>query len=1298
MFTAEGILWLILLYSEQSVYVWNLTRTALLFFSRGSLKKTEASPKGLISVVTLTHSCYKNYGLPSFLLGSPFLILLLRFIIPFVEPQFIWRIVMAKEKFTMKSVDGNTAAALGSYKFSEVAAIYPITPSSPMAEHVDEYAAAGMKNAWGDKVKVVEMQSEAGASGAVHGALQAGELAVTYTASQGLLLMIPNIYKWVGEELPAVLHCAARSLASRSLSIFGDHGDVYAVRQTGAAMICAHSVQEVADLSPLAHLIAIEGSTPVIDFFDGFRTSHEIQNVEFIDDAWWNAQINTAKVDEFKKRALNPHGHAVTRGGAENDDITFQGREAQNLHEQKIVDVACKYFQKLTEASGRPYAPFVYYGAPDADRIIIAMGSVTETTIEVIDDLMKKGEKVGLVKVHLYRPFSVKHLLATIPASVTSIAVLDRTKEPGCDGEPLYLDVVAALKQGGRDDIKVIGGRYGISSKDTQPKDVKSVFDFLAAKKNWTGFTVGINDDVTGLSIPVDDNYRVPHDYTSCLFYGLGSDGTVSANKSSVKIIGDETHQYAQAYFAYDSRKAGGVTRSHLRFGKTPIRSTYYVENANFVSCSLDSYIFNFDMLANLKDGGTFLLNTDMDDATLIKSLPNRMKKQLADKHAKFYVIDANKIALQIGMGRHTNTILQASFFWLNQSIMPYDDAKNWMKKFAEKSYAKKGQEMVDMNYKAIDEGTNGLREVAIDPAWSQLAVNSNVKLTGDDYWDSYVNVIDNLDGYGLPVSTFRKWELEDGTMEPNITLKEKRAIADRVPLWNKDNCIQCGQCAFVCPHATIRAFLLDDADMAKLPENEKADVLPAMVGPNFAKKNYQWRIQVSPMNCVGCGLCVNVCPGKIKKDANGAIVKDEKGVAVHEKALKLVEAKTQYVHQDVADVLYTETEPKTGIFPDSSVKGVDMMKPYQEVSGACAGCGETPYYRLVSQLFGKDMLVANATGCSSIYNGSTPLTPFVCDKDGNGIAWANSLFEDNAEYGYGMRVATDNKLLKAVNIIEANKDNVEPELKEVLEDYVKNIKDRAHIREILPKMLYLILNSKDEGIKGLLPMKNDLLDKSVWIVGGDGWGYDIGYGGLDHILASEEDFNVLILDTEVYSNTGGQMSKSSQTGQICKFAASGKKTAKKNLPLIAMAYDDVYVASISLGANPTQAIRAIKEAEAYNGPSLITAYCPCVNHGIKGGLGNSMVQEKLAVECGYFLTFTYDPRLKAAGKNPLVMSSHPDFTKFRNFLLTSSRYSQLPRVNPDEAETLFGKCEKYAEQRYHDILRYNGLDNPETK
>ena len=1178
---------------------------------------------------------------------------------------------MSEIKKKMLSVDGNTAAALGSYNYIEVAGIYPITPSSPMAENIDVYASQGRKNFFGSVVKVSEMQSEAGASGTVHGVLQAGGLAATYTASQGLLLMIPNIYKWVGECLPAVLHVSARSLATRALSIFGDHQDVYAIRQTGIAMICAHSVQEIADLTNVAHLVAIDAQYPVCHFFDGFRTSHEIQNVEFIDDAEWKKLLPMDKVELFRARALNPHTHPVTRGGAENDDVYFQGREAQNQKVNEVVEVACKYFEKASELTGRKYAPFTYYGDPNAERVIVAMGSVTETIIEVIDDLRAKGEKIGLVKVHLYRPFSNKHLLAVLPKSVKQIAVLDRTKEAGSVGEPLYEDVVAALRGL---DVEIIGGRYGLSSKDTQPKDMKAVYDFLKAPKHFHGFTVGINDDVTHLSIPVDDNYHVKGDYTSCLFYGLGSDGTVSANKSSIKIIGDATGQYAQAYFAYDSRKAGGVTRSHLRFGKSPIHSTYYVQNADFVSCSLDSYLYKFDMLRNLKVGGTFLLNTDLSDEELERTLPNRVKHQLASKQARFFVIDANKIASEIGMGRHTNTILQASFFYLNQGIMPYDEANKWMKKFAEKSYAKKGQAVVELNWKAIDAGTEGLREVKVNPEWAKLSPKAEVKLTGDDYFDSYVAVMGSLGGDDLPVSKFLEYELLDGTMRNDITFNEKRSIADRVPVWHSEGCIQCNQCAFVCPHATIRPILMDEAEYNAAPELAK-EALPAM-GPGL--QGLKFRIQVSPRNCVGCGLCVSEC------------LANKQG----KKVLEMVEAKHAFDQEEAANYLYKKVSYKGDRLPaamQTTVKGVGFMMPYMEISGACAGCGETPYYRLVSQLFGKDMLVANATGCSSIYSGSTPLTPFCTDKDGQGIAWANSLFEDNAEFGYGMRVATNAKLRRIIEILEAAKERgVEPELAAKIDEYFEKIKDRVAMRTIVPDLVALVKASKDEGVKEVLVYERDLADKSVWIVGGDGWGYDIGYGGLDHVIANDEDVNILLLDTEVYSNTGGQSSKSSQTGSIAKFTASGKTTAKKNLALIAMSYGKVYVAQISLGANPIAAIKALKEAESYDGPSLVICYAPCANHGIKGGLANSMRQERLAVECGYFPIFRYDPRNIEQGKPGLTIDmKEPDYSKFRDFVMTETRFSQLPIVNPAHAEELLTKSENYARDRFERIKKF---------
>lgn len=1158
------------------------------------------------------------------------------------------------------SMDGNTAAAHCAYAFTEVAGIYPITPSSPMAEVVDAWASQGRRNILDSIVKVTEMQSEGGAAGAVHGALQGGTLATTFTASQGLLLMVPNIYKMVGECLPGVIHVAARAIASRALNIFGDHEDIYACRQTGVCMIASHSVQEAMDLAGVAHLSAIKGHVPFIHFFDGFRTSHEIQKVEVMDYEVFDRLLDRKALEEFRARALNPHTNPVTRGGAENDDIFFQGREAQNEHYNKIPDIVAEYMAEISKVTGREYAPFTYYGAPDAERIIIAMGSVTETAKETIDALTAKGEKVGMIKVHLYRPFSVKYLTAVLPASVKKVAVLDRTKELG-GRDPLYLDVVEALKD---KNLTIIGGRYGMGSKDTQPNQIKAVFDELTKEAPKSEFTIGIVDDVTHLSLEVDPDFHTDGDYTSCLFYGLGSDGTVSANKNAIKIIGDNTDQYAQAYFAYDSKKAGGVTRSHLRFGKSPIHSTYYINNADFISCSLDAYVFKYDMAANLKKGGTFLLNTTFTAEELEEHLPNRMLATLAKKNAKFYIIDATKIAQEIGMGRRTNTILQSAFFALNEQIMPYAEAVEYMKGAAKKSYSKKGDEIVQLNYKAIDSGKDGLVEIAVKPEWADLTYDSTCALTGDKYFDEHVAPINGLEGYDLPVSAFTKFNLLDGSIRNNVSYLEKRTIAVQVPTWDPESCIQCGFCSYVCPHATIRPFLLTEEEIKNAPMEFKT--IKAM---GKGVENLQYRIQVSPDNCVGCGLCVVECPGK---GGN--------------KALKMVDINAKLDQAPLADYLYKGTEYKTEYFPVDTVKGSQFAMPYFEISGACPGCGETPYYKLVSQLFGKDMMVANATGCSMIYCSSTPSTPFVNDKDGNGVAWANSLFEDNAEYGYGMAVAQTYKEGRILEIMEKNMDAVEPELKELFNKYIEANNDRDAQRAIKDALVAALKASKVDAVKELLDYERDLVSKSIWIVGGDGWAYDIGYGGLDHVLANDMNVNVLVLDTEVYSNTGGQSSKSSQASSIAKFAAGGKATAKKDLGQIAMAYGHVYVAQISMGANKNQTLKAIKEAESYDGPSLIIAYAPCVEHGIKGGLSNHQKTQAKAVECGYVTLYRFDPRKE----QPLTIDSkEPDFDKFFEFILSETRYNQLPKLKGEEtAHAMFEKTKADAQRRYNRLVK----------
>ncbi len=1166
---------------------------------------------------------------------------------------------MAKKFLTM---DGNTATSHIAYAFTEVAGIYPITPSSTMAELVDAWASQGRKNIFGSVVKVIEMQSEGGASAVVHGALQAGTLSTTFTASQGLLLMIPNMYKWVGELLPGVIHVSARALATRALSIFGDHQDIYAVRQTGFTMIASHSVQEAMDLAGVAHLTAIKASVPCMHLFDGFRTSHEIQKIEVIDYEDLGKMIDEEALENFRARALNPHTNPITRGGAENDDIYFQGREAQNTHYSKVPAIVADYMKKISELTGRHYAPFVYYGAEDAERIIIAMGSVTETAAEVIDALNERGEKVGMIKVHLYRPFSIEMLKEVLPASVKKVAVLDRTKEVGASGEPLYMDVHQALH--GYNGIEtIIGGRYGLSSKDTQPEDIKAVFDHLTKDNPFHGFTISINDDVTNLSLSTDAEFTVKHDYTSCLFYGLGSDGTVSANKNSIKIIGDHTDLYSQAYFAYDSKKAGGATRSYLRFGKTPIRSTYYIKNADFISCSLESYLFRYDMLRNLKKGGTFLLSTSFPVEELEKHLPNRVKAQLAKKNAKFYVIDANHIAESIGMGRRTNTILQSSFFALNPSILPYEDAISYMKEAAKKSYGKKGDEIVELNYKAIDMGKEGLVEIEVKPEWADLPVSKNRRTTGDEYFDEHVSAINNLEGYDLPVSAFTENGLLDGSMRNNIAFNEKRTIATQVPKWIPENCIQCGFCSFVCPHATIRTFLLDEEEVKNAPM-EFETLTPTGKGVDHLR----YRVMVSPDNCVGCALCSVECPGKGGK-----------------KALVMTDVAEQLHEAPLADYIYKETRYKSEYFPTDSIKGTQFLMPYFEVSGACAGCGETPYYRLVTQLYGSDMMISNATGCSSIYCGSTPSTPFVTDKSGKGVAWANSLFEDNAEFGFGMKVAQEFKAKQLVELFEKGLESFEGELKETVKAYLDAKGDRNQEKEIAPKMVELLGKSDSPIAKKLLDNQRDFVSKSVWIIGGDGWAYDIGFGGLDHVIANSLDVNILILDTEVYSNTGGQSSKASQAASIAKFAAGGKPTGKKDLGLMAMMYGHVYVASIAMGANRVQTIKALKEAEAYKGPSVIIAYSPCIEHGITGGMSNHQITQKRAVECGYWTLYRYNPD----AEKPLTVDyTKPDFSKFRDFVMTETRYNQLPNANPFDAEKLLEKAASDAEKRFGRLMK----------
>ncbi len=1174
----------------------------------------------------------------------------------------------------MKTMDGNEAAAYAAYAFTEVAGIYPITPSSPMADYTDIWASQGKKNIFGMPVKVVEMQSEAGAAGTVHGSLQVGALTTTYTAAQGLLLKIPNMYKIAGQMLPGVIHVAARSIAAQALSIFGDHQDVYACRQTGFAMLATGSVQEVMDLAGVAHLAAIKGRVPFLHFFDGFRTSHEIQKVEVIDYSVFDKLVDKEAIQKFRDESMNPES-PKTRGTAQNDDIYFQTRELVNKFYDDLPDVVAHYMDEISKETKREYKPFVYYGDKKPDRVVIAMGSVTQTLEEVVDYLRSKGEKVGIVKVHLYRPFSLKYFFDVIPKSVKKIAVLDRTKEPGSLGEPLYLDIKAAY-YGSKKSPTIVGGRYGLSSKDVDPAQMVAVFENLKQDEPKNNFTVGINDDVTNLSLEVGDKISLSDDdCIECLFYGLGADGTVGANKNSIKIIGDKTDLYAQAYFAYDSKKSGGYTRSHLRFGKKPIRSTYLVSNPHFVACSVAAYLDIYDVVDGLRDGGTFLLNSIWDADETVKRIPNKVKRLLAQKKANFYILNAIKLAYDIGLGNRTNTIMQSAFFKL-ANIIDFKDAQNYMKEYAKKTYAKKGDKIVEMNYAAIDQGADKLVEIKVDPKWAKLKdeVISENKYIGDDFIEKVVKPMNAARGDDLPVSVFLGYE--DGGFEAGTTEYEKRGVGVMVPKWIEENCIQCNQCAFVCPHAVIRPFLIDEKELSAAPKGVKSHVLDAK-GKEI--KEFKYKIQVSPLDCTGCELCAQNCPSK-------------------EKSLVMVPLGEEMDkgEQENADYLFKNVKYKDDLMSKDSVKGATFAQPLFEFHGACPGCGETPYITLVTRLFGEHMMVANATGCSSIYGGSAPSMPYrKSNKNGHGVAWANSLFEDNAEFGMGMEVATETIRHRIENIMRDTMDKVPNALAALYKDWIEfkgDITKTAQIRDMLVPLLEA--NKKVDGVKDLLSLKKYISRKSQWIIGGDGWAYDIGYGGLDHVLASGENVNVLVLDTEVYSNTGGQSSKSSRSGSVAQFTSSGKAVQKKDLGQIAMTYGNIFVAQINSNASQANVVKAIAAAEAYNGPSLVIAYSPCIAHGIKGGLSLSGDQAELATKCGYWPTFIYDPRLVKEGKNPLkITSKEPEWDRYEEFLLNEVRYNSLKKLNPEHAAELFSQNKADSQRRYRQLRRLANAD-----
>ncbi len=1177
---------------------------------------------------------------------------------------------MTKKK-NFITCDGNYAASYVAYMYSENAAIYPITPSSNMAENVDEWAANGKKNIFGEIVSVTEMQSEAGASGAVHGSLQAGALTSTFTASQGLLLMIPNMYKISGELLPGVFHVSARSVAAHALSIFGDHSDVMATRQTGFALLATGGIQEIMDLAGVAHLAAIKSRIPFLHFFDGFRSSHELQKVEAPTTEDMARLIDREALQKFRDNALNPE-HPVTRGTAQNPDIFFQAREASNPFYVKVPDIVDEYMQEITKMTGREYHPFTYYGAEDAENIIVAMGSVTETIRETIDHLVNQGKKVGLITVHLYRPFSGKYFFKVLPESVKRIAVLDRTKEPGANGEPLYLDI-RDLFYGRKESPIIVGGRYGLSSKDTTPAMIVSVFNNLEQKEPKNRFTVGINDDVSYTSLPMPDPISaVPKGTWEGKFFGIGGDGTVGANKNSIMIIGESTDKYCQAYFAYDSKKSGGITTSHLRFGDKPIRSTYLVNAPDFVACHVSSYLDKYDMLQGMKKGGSFLLNSIWDAEETKERLPGHMKKFMAGNDIKFYIINATKIAEEIGLGSRTNTIMQSAFFKISQ-VIPYKDAIEEMKKFIRKSFGRKGEEIVKMNYQAIERGGEP-EEVKVPEEWAKIDVKEK-KETRDlpEFVANVAEVINHLKGDELPVSAFVG--REDGSFPPGTTAYEKRGIAVNVPEWIPENCIQCNQCSYICPHACIRPFILDDKEVKELPEGVKT--LNAM-GKEL--KGYHYRLQVSVLDCTGCGNCVDICPAK-------------------EKALEMKPLGSQVKEQEHWDHLMNKVSTKTGLVDKfKNFKNSQFVPSLFEFSGACAGCGETPYVQLITQLYGERMMIANATGCSSIWGGSAPSTPYTVNNEGKGPAWANSLFEDNAEYGYGMALGVNkmrNRIREKMQQLMSN--GVGKQTREVLQQWIDRFDDGEESRKVSEEVVQALAKEKDPLAKEIMDLQQYLVKKSVWVIGGDGWAYDIGYGGLDHVIASGDDVNMLVLDTEVYSNTGGQSSKATPTGAVAKFAASGKKIRKKDLGMMAMSYGYVYVAQVAMGANMTQYFKAVKEAEAYKGPSVIIAYAPCINHGLRAGMGKSIEQEKKAVEAGYWHLFRYNPLLEKEGKNPLTLDSkEPGWSKFQEFLNSEVRYTSLRKSFPEEAEKLFKAAEENAKWKYKAYQRLASLDYSE--